>query len=52
MFHVLNRGVARMQRFEKLADYQAGDLAAFLQLLTITHVTRWQKRWRFISLGI
>jgi hypothetical protein len=23
VFHVLNRGVARMQRFEKAADFQA-----------------------------
>ena len=72
VFHVLNRGVARMQLFEKAADYQAfeqvlqdtldqspmricayavmpnhwhlllwpecdGELAAFMQRLTITH---------------
>ena len=78
VFHVLNRGVARMQLFEKAADYQAfeqvlqdtldqspmqicayavmpnhwhlllwpecdGELAAFMQRLTITHVRRWQE---------
>ena len=77
VFHVLNRGVAGMQLFEKAADYQAfeqvlqdtldqspmricayavmpnhwhlllwpecdGELAAFMQRLTITHVRRWQ----------
>src|SRR5271157_2914001 len=77
VFHGLNRGVARMQLFEKAADYQAfeqvlrdtldqspmricayavmpnhwhlllwpecdGELAAFMQRLTITHVRRWQ----------
>ena len=75
VFHVLNRGVARMQLFEKAADYQAfeqvlrdtldqspmrictyavmpnhwhlllwpecdGELTAFMQRLTITHVRR------------
>ena len=79
VFHVLNRGVARMQLFEKAADYQAfeqvlretldqspmricayavmpnhwhlllwpecdGELAAFMQRLTITDVRRWQER--------
>jgi putative transposase len=78
VFHVLNRGVARMQLFEKAGDYEAfervmtealqasamrilayclmpshwhlllwperdGDLAAFMQRLTITHVRRWQE---------
>ena len=78
VFHGLNRGVARMQLFEKAADYQAfeqvlqdtldqspmricayavmpnhwhlllwpecdGELAAFMQRLTITHVRRWQE---------
>ena len=75
VFHVLNRGVAQMQLFEKAADYQAfeqvlrdtldqspmricayavmpnhwhlllwpecdGELTAFMQRLTITHVRR------------
>jgi putative transposase len=78
VFHVMNRGVARMQLFEKPSDYQAfevvlretraetrmricsyavmpnhwhllfwperdGELAAFMQRLTITHVRRWQE---------
>ena len=78
VFHVLNRGVARMQLFEKAGDYEAfervlserlpeapmrigcfcvmpnhwhlllwpehdGDLARFMQRLTITHVRRWQE---------
>jgi putative transposase len=86
VFHVLNRGVARMQLFEKAADYQAfervvhdtlqvasmwicaysampshwhfllwpehdGDLARFLQRLTITHVRRWQENRRYVGLG-
>lgn len=86
VFHVLNRGVARMQLFEKHGDYQAfeavlretheqtpmricayclmpthwhlllwpehdGDLAAFMQRLTITHVRRWQEHRGFAGLG-
>ena len=81
VFHVLNRGVARMQVFEKAGDYEAfervlsqtlpetpmricayclmpnhwhmvvwperdGDMARFMQRLTITHVRRWQSRCR------
>ncbi len=86
VFHVLNRGVARMQVFEKAGDYQAfervlketleespmricayclmpnhwhllvwpergGDLAAFMQRLTITHVRRWQENRHYVGLG-
>ena len=86
VFHILNRGVARMQLFEKVGDYQAfervlhdtmqvvpmricaysampshwhlllwpehdGDLAAFMQRLTITHVRRWQEHRRYVGLG-
>jgi putative transposase len=86
VFHVLNRGVARMQLFEKAEDYQAfegvleetleeapmricayclmpshwhllvwpegdGDLATFMQRLTITHVRRWQENRRYVGLG-
>jgi putative transposase len=86
VFHVLNRGVARMQLFDKPADYQAfervlqetrdetpmricayclmpnhwhlllwpkrdGDLAAFMQRLTITHVRRWQEHRGYVGLG-
>src|ERR1035438_3357133 len=86
VFHVLNRGVARMQLFEESADYQAfehvlretldassmrifaylvmpnhwqllvwrerdGELAAFMQRLTITHVRRWQQHRRYAGLG-
>ena len=86
MFHVLNRGVARMQVFEKAGDFQAfervlcetlqqtpmricgyclmpnhwhfllwpehdGDLAAFMQRLTITHVRRWQEHRHYVGLG-
>ena len=86
VFHVLNRGVARMQLFETAGDYQAfervvhdtmhvapmricaysampshwhfllwpehdGDLAAFMQRLTITHVRRWQENRRYVGLG-
>jgi putative transposase len=86
VFHVLNRGVARMQLFEKAEDYQAfervvhdtmqvapmricaysampshwhlllwpehdGDLARFMQRLTITHVRRWQENRRYVGLG-
>jgi putative transposase len=86
VFHVLNRGVARMQLFEKAADYQAfeqvlketldvspmricayalmpnhwhlllwpkfdGDLARFMQRLTITHVRRWQQHRGYAGLG-
>jgi putative transposase len=86
VFHVLNRGVARMQLFEKPADYQAfeqvlretldessmricaytvmpnhwhlllwpecdGELARFMQRLTITHVRRWQQHRGYAGLG-
>ena len=86
VFHVLNRCVARMQLFEKVADYQAfeqvlrdtldqspmricayavmpnhwhlllwpecdGELAAFMQRLTITHVRRWQEHRGYAGLG-
>ena len=86
VFHVMNRGVARMQLFEKPADYQAfeqamretvdespmricaysvmpnhwhlllwpacdGELAAFMQRLTITHVRRWQLHRGYAGLG-
>ena len=86
VFHVLNRGVARMQLFEKAADYQAfeqvlrdtldqspmricayavmpnhwhlllwpecdGELTAFMQRLTITHVRRWQEHRGYAGLG-
>jgi putative transposase len=86
VFHVLNRGVARMQLFEKPADFRAfervlqetlddapmricayclmpnhwhlllwpegdGDLAAFMQRLTITHVRRWQEHRGYVGLG-
>ena len=86
VFHVLNRGVVRMQLFEKPADYQAfeqvmsdtlaqspmricayalmpnhwhllvwpegdGDLARFMQRLTITHVRRWQQHRGYTGLG-
>jgi putative transposase len=86
VFHVLNRGIARMQVFEKAGDYEAferilsetlqetpmricaycvlpnhwhfllwpeqdGDLAKFMQRLTITHARRWQEHRRFVGLG-
>jgi putative transposase len=82
VFHVLNRGVARMQLFDKPADFQAfervlqetlddtpmricaycllpnllwpegdGDLAAFMQRLTITHVRRWQEHRGYVGIG-
>ena len=86
VFHVLNRGVARMQLFAKSADYQAfeqvlrdtldespmricayavmpnhwhlllwpeweGELATFMQRLTITHVRRWQEHRGYSGLG-
>jgi putative transposase len=86
VFHVLNRGVARMQLFEKPADYQAfeqvlretldessmricaytvmpnhwhlllwpecdGELAKFMQRLTITHVRRWRQHRGNAGLG-
>jgi putative transposase len=86
VFHVLNRGVARMLLFEKSADYQAfeevlretreqspmricayslmpnhwhlrlwpehdGELASFMQRLTITHVRRWQEHRGYAGLG-
>jgi putative transposase len=82
----MNRGVARMQLFEKPSDYQAfevvlretlaespmricsyavmpnhwhlllwperdGELAAFMQRLTITHVRRWQEHRGYAGLG-
>jgi len=86
VFHVLNRGVARMQLFEKAGDYEAfervlaetlletpmricsycvmpnhwqmllwpqhdGDMAGFMQRLTITHVRRWQEHRHCVGLG-
>jgi putative transposase len=86
VFHVLNRGVGRMQLFRKPQDYQAferavektlescplricsyvlmpnhwhfvvwpqreGDLAAFMQKLTITHVRNWQVHRRRVGEG-
>jgi putative transposase len=86
VFHVLNRGVARMQLFEKAGDYQAfelvlretvdespmricayalmpnhwhlllwpekdGELATFMQRLTVTHVRRWQQNRGYGGLG-
>jgi putative transposase len=86
VFHVLNRGIARMQVFEKREDYEAfertlcetlahapmricaycllpnhwhfllwperdGDLAKFIQRLTITHVRRWQEHRHYVGLG-
>lgn len=86
MFHVLNRGVARMQLFEEAGDHQAfervmeetlkevpmricaycampshwhmlcwpeknGELATFMQRLTITHVRRWQEHRHYVRLG-
>ena len=86
VFHVLNRGMAQMQLFEKAAGYQAfeqvlqdtldqspmricayavmpnhwhlllwpecdGELAAFMQRLTITHVRRWQEHRGYAGLG-
>jgi putative transposase len=86
VFHVLNRGIARMQVFEKTGDYEAfertlaetlqetpmricaycilpnhwhfllwpehdGDLAKFMQRLTITHVRRWQEHRHYVGLG-
>jgi putative transposase len=86
VFHVLNRGIARMQVFEKEGDYEAfertlretleeapmricaycvlpnhwhfllwpehdGDMARFMQRLTITHVRRWQEHRHYVGLG-
>jgi putative transposase len=86
VFHVINRGVGRMQLFDDEADYAAfervieeslsvqpmricaycimpnhwhfvlwperdGELAAFMQQLTITHVTRWQKHRGQVGTG-
>jgi putative transposase len=86
VFHVLNRGVARMQLFAKAADYQAfegvldetreqspmricaytlmpnhwhlllwpehdGEMASFMQRMTITHVRRWQEHRGYAGLG-
>jgi putative transposase len=86
LFHVLNRGVARMQLFETTGDFQAfervleetrdetpmriwayalmanhwhlllwperdGELAAFMQRLSITHVRRWQEHRHDVGLG-
>ena len=85
--YVPNCGVARMQLFEKPADYQAfelvlretvdespmricayslmpnhwhllvwperdGELAAFMQRLTVTHVRRWQQNRGYSGLGV
>ena len=86
VFHVLNRGVGRMQLFDKAGDFQAfervleetchdtpmricayalmpnhwhlllwpqhdGDLASFMQRLTITHVRRWQEHRHDVDWG-
>ena len=86
VFHVLNRGVARMQLFEKPGNYQAfeqvfcetidqspmricayivmpnhwhlllwperdGELARFMQRLTITHFRRWREHRGYAGLG-
>lgn len=86
IFHVLNRGVGRMELFSKPADYVAfeqilqeslakcplricaycvmpnhwhflvwpeneGERAAFMQRLTVTHATRWQKYRRRVGYG-
>jgi len=86
VFHVLNRGVGRMQLFRKPGDYEAferaiektletcplricsyllmpnhwhfvvwpehdGELAAFMQKLTITHVRNWQVHRRKVGEG-
>jgi REP element-mobilizing transposase RayT len=86
VFHVLNRGVARMLLFEEATDYEAfeqvlretlgesplrvcayalmpnqwhllvwpasdGELAAFMQRLTVTHVRRWQQYRGYAGLG-
>ena len=86
VFHVLNRGIARMQLFEEAGDYDAfervlrearreapmriccycvmpnhwhmllwperdGDLARFMQRLTITHVRRWQQHRHCVGHG-
>ena len=86
VFHVLNRGVARMRLFDNAGDYQAfeqilqetledspmricaytvmpnhwhlllwpkcdGELATFMQRLTITHVRRWQLNRGYEGLG-
>jgi putative transposase len=86
VFHVLNRGVARMQLFETMGDFQAfvrvleetrdetpmricadalmpnywylllwperdGELATFMQRLSITHVLRWQEHRHDVGLG-
>jgi putative transposase len=86
IFHVLNRGVGRMQLFSRDADYEAferivaktletcpmrivsyclmpnhwhfvlwpkcdGELAAFMQKLTTTHVRNWQAHRRRIGYG-
>lgn len=85
-FHVLNRGVGRMQLFGKAGDYEAfqnilletlekrplricgfclmpnhwhlvvwpekdGQLAAFMQRLSITHVRRWQEHRDRVGFG-
>ena len=86
VFHVLNRGVGRMQLFNKDRDYEAfeeviektlqscpmriccyqlmpnhwhfvlwperdGDLAAFMQKLSVTHVRNWQENRRRVGMG-
>lgn len=86
VFHVLNRGVGRMQLFNKARDYEAfeemiektlqscpmriccyllmpnhwhfvfwperdGDLARFMQKLSVTHVRNWQENRRRVGMG-
>ncbi len=86
VFHVLNRGVGRMNLFAKDGDYEAfersiektlescpmricayclmpnhwhfvfwpqqdGDLGAFMQKLTVTHVRNWQEHRRRVGYG-
>ena len=86
VFHVLNRGVGRMNLFAKEGDYEAferciektletcpmricgycllpnhwhfvlwpervGELAAFMQKLTVTHVRNWQEHRRRVGYG-
>jgi putative transposase len=86
IFHVLNRGVGRMNLFRKDRDYEAfeqiiaktlvtcpmrilaycllpnhwhlvlwpeqnGELAAFMQKLTITHARNWQEHRRRVGYG-
>jgi len=86
VFHVLNRGVGRMDLFKKEGDFEAferciektlqscpmricaycllsnhwhlvlwperdGDLGAFMQKLTVTHVRNWQEHRRRVGYG-